>query len=285
MWPGDLEAIFPRVKNLNTAFGFAANTKPFFAQEVIDLGGEAISKFEYMHLGTVTEFSFQEEVGRAFNGRLELKNLRLLGDAWPHFLPSHAALTFIDNHDSQREGKENVINYKQPKIYKMATAFNLAFTFGIPRIMSSYAFSNFDAGPPMDASERIVSRTINADGSCGNGWICEHRWRQIYNMVRFRNVVKGTLVENFWDNGSNQIAWSRGNRGFIAFNGQYNVDMNLWLQTQLPAGTYCDIISGDKVGNSCSGRSAVVFADGRAEIIIPANADDGVFAIHVESRL
>lgn len=91
-----MELIFPRVKNLNTAFGFAANTRPFFAQEVIDTGGEVISKFEYHHLGTVTEFSYQDEIGKAFRGQTELKNLRLFGEAWG-FLPSYAALTFIDN--------------------------------------------------------------------------------------------------------------------------------------------------------------------------------------------
>lgn len=44
MWPGDLQIIYGRVRNLNTAFGFPANARPFFTQEVIDLGGEAISK-------------------------------------------------------------------------------------------------------------------------------------------------------------------------------------------------------------------------------------------------
>ncbi|CAO1430966.1 unnamed protein product [Diamesa serratosioi] len=284
MWPGDLEAIFPKIKNLNTAFGFAPGTKPFFASEVIDLGGEAISKFEYKHLGTVTEFSFQNEIGRVFTGGLELKNLRLFGESWG-LLPSDRALTFVDNHDSQRGDNPNTITYKRPRIYKMATAFHLAFTYGVPRIMSSYAFTDYSVGPPMDSTQAILSRTINADGSCGNGWVCEHRWRQIFHMVKFANVVKGTSVENFWDNGSNQISFSRGNRGFIAFNGQFNVDLNTWLQTGLPAGTYCDVISGDKVGASCSGRSAVVFPDGRAEIILPSSAEDGVFAIHAESKL
>jgi alpha-amylase len=49
--------------------------------------------------------------------------------------------------------------------------------------------------------------------TCGGGWICEHRWRQIYNMARFRNVVASQLVQNWWDNDYNQIAFSRGNKG------------------------------------------------------------------------
>jgi alpha-amylase len=54
---------------------------------------------------------------------------------------------------------------------------------------------------------------LNSDLSCGGGWICEHRWRQIYNMVRFRNTAQGQPVQNWWDNGNNQIAFSRGNKG------------------------------------------------------------------------
>lgn len=44
MWPGDLQNIFGRLKNLNTNYGFSANSRPFITQEVIDLGGETIKK-------------------------------------------------------------------------------------------------------------------------------------------------------------------------------------------------------------------------------------------------
>jgi alpha-amylase len=37
-------------------------------------------------------------------------------------------------------------------------------------------------------------------------------------------------VTNWWDNGSQQIAYSRGNLGFIAFNDQYNTDLNQTIQ-------------------------------------------------------
>ena len=53
----------------------------------------------------------------------------------------------------------------------------------------------------------------NSDLSCGGGWICEHRWRQIYNMARFRNTAEFQPVQNWWDNNNNQIAFSRGNKG------------------------------------------------------------------------
>lgn len=53
--------------------------------------------------------------------------------------------------------------------------------------------------------------------TCGGGWVCEHRWRQIYNMVRFRNTAQFQPVQNWWDNGNNQIAFSRGNKGKVHF--------------------------------------------------------------------
>ncbi|XP_070169478.1 alpha-amylase 4N-like isoform X1 [Polyergus mexicanus] len=66
-------------------------------------------------------------------------------------------------------------------------------------------------GPPHDSAGNTLSPIINSDNTCDNGWICEHRWRQIYNMVRFRNAVNKTSINNWWDNGQNQIAFCRGN--------------------------------------------------------------------------
>jgi len=74
----------------------------------------------------------------------------------------------------------------------MAVAFMLAYPYGYPRVMSSFFFHDPSQGPPHDGSGNILSPIINSDKTCGNGWVCEHRWRQIYNMVKFRNVVAGT---------------------------------------------------------------------------------------------
>jgi alpha-amylase len=171
MWPGDVSAIVSRLNNLNTAHGFAANSRPFITQEVIDLGSEAITKYEYTDYGTVTEFRYSAEIGRSFHGRNALRWLRNFGTEWG-FLPSNLALTFVDNHDNQRghgAGGNDVLTYKLAKNYKMASAFHLAWPFGIPRIMSSFAFNDGDQGPPADANGNLRSPTFNADGSCGNG--------------------------------------------------------------------------------------------------------------------
>lgn len=282
MEPADLANIFGRLKNLNTNFGFAANSKAFIVGEVIDNGGEAISGTEYFSLGTITEFRYSNDISRTFRGGSALRFLNNFGTGWG-FHPSNYVLTFVDNHDNQRGG---ALSYKDGRLYKMATAFHLAWTYGIPRIMSSFEFVDHDSGPPQDGNGNLVSPRFNADGSCSGGYVCEHRWREFANMVGFRNVVRGTTVMNWWDNGDNQIAFSRGSRGFLAFNGQFGVDMNVRIQSGLPGGTYCDIISGAKVGSNCSGATvAVSTVDGFATVNIPADHPTGVIAIHVEARL
>lgn len=48
-------------------------------------------------------------------------------------------------------------------------------------------------------------------------------------MVAFRNVAGNTNINDWWDNGSNQIAFCRGGQGFVAFNNDY-WDLNQTLQ-------------------------------------------------------
>lgn len=104
-------------------------------------------------------------------------------------------------------------------------------------------------------------------------------------MVAFKNTVGSAAVANWWDNGDNQIAFSRGNRGFIIFNGQYRVDLNVHIQTGLPAGTYCDLASGSKVGLACTGTQVSVGSDGFASIFLSSEAAEGYIAISIDARL
>lgn len=145
MWPADLKYMYENVKDLNTEFGFSPRSRPFFYQEVIDLGGEAISSSEYTGFGTVTEFKSGNELSRVFKGNDKLKYLDSWGPGWGLIPNSKDALVFIDNHDTQRKS-DQVLTYKNSKRYKMATAFMLAHPYGTSRIMSSYDFTNSEAG-------------------------------------------------------------------------------------------------------------------------------------------
>lgn len=288
MWPEDLSAIYKRINPLNTTHGFKIGATPFIYQEVIDLGNEKISKYEYTSMGVVTEFSFSDAIGRVFRGLKPLKDLKNWGPAWG-FMSSEDALVFVDNHDNQRghgAGGANILTFRNERQYKMATAFKLAYPYGIVRVMSSYYFpeSSTDLGPPKDANDNIVSPTIEEDGTCARPWICEHRWREIANMIHFNHIAGIAPVQYWWDNGNNQIAFGRGNRAFAAWNGE-NTDLKVRLQTGLPSGAYCDIISGGRVGNQCSGLKIYVSPDGSAEINIPSDAKNGVVAIHVDAMV
>ncbi|CAH0715704.1 unnamed protein product, partial [Brenthis ino] len=79
-------------------------------------------------------------------------------------LASNDALTFIDDHDNQRgHGAEgNILTYKQAKQYKGAIAFMLAHRYGQLQLMSSFAFTDTEAGPPQDGNGNIISSSINS---------------------------------------------------------------------------------------------------------------------------
>lgn len=278
MWPGDLEIIYSRLDNLSIDHGFEKNSRPFIYHEVVDGGSVLVT--EYNGLGVITEFKYSTNIHDGIKGTNPLKWFANIGEDWG-LIKNSDALIFVDNHDTQRSGyMARSLTHKESKLYKMAVAFMLAHTYGLPQIMSSFAFDFPDQGPPADSQNNIISPVINDDGSCGDGWICEHRWRQIYNMVNFRNIVNNSTITEWWDNLNSQVAFSRGNAGFIAINSD-SYDLKTDIHTQLPAGTYCDIISGYIKDNTCTGKTVVVNSTGWAYIEILKNDEDGVLAIHI----
>jgi len=103
-------------------------------------------------------------------------------------------------------------------------------------------------------------------------------------MARFRNIAESQPVQNWWDNGNNQIAFSRGNKAFLAINNDdYGLDQ--WLQTGLPRGEYCDVIGGYRDGDRCTGKTIKVQDDGRAQITISNTEENPMIAIHASSKL
>lgn len=297
MWPGDIGAILGRLNNLNSRW-FGGGSRPFIFSEVIDLGGEPIKGTEYTSMGRVTEFRYGKELGDVIrrNRDQKLKFLKNFGEGWG-MLASGSSLPFVDNHDNQRGhgagGFGTILTFFEARWYKIANAFMMAWPYGQVRIMSSYKWdrniqggkdTNDWQGPPSEGNGNTKDVSINGDGTCGNGWVCEHRWRQIANMAKFRNVAEGQGVYNWWDNDNNQIAFSRGNKAFLVINND-DYQLEQTLQTGLPAGSYCDVISGNKEGGRCTGKVINVDGSSRAHFSISNRSDDPQVAIHVDAKL
>ncbi|VDN32388.1 unnamed protein product, partial [Cylicostephanus goldi] len=221
MWPGDLEAIQAGTKNLREDI-FGANQRPFAVHEVIDRGGEAVKCAEYCHIGRYTNFNFGFPISQAARGNENWKHMAYMGPGWGY--GNHAdndVLNFIDNHDNQRDGYP--ATYKEGDAYRLAVSFMLAWTYGYPRVMSSFYFNEKDQGPPNHgAGSGFATRSpsFNPDDTCAgeSGWVCEHRWPTIREMARFRSTCAGApAVEMVIED--NHVAFARQGKGFFAVNG------------------------------------------------------------------
>uniref|UniRef100_A0A6E8VQX1 Alpha-amylase n=1 Tax=Anopheles coluzzii TaxID=1518534 RepID=A0A6E8VQX1_ANOCL len=276
MWPEDLDAIYKRLQFLNESFEFSKEARPFIYQEVIDLGSEPVTASQYTDLGHVTEFKYSLFVGLIFRGSLKVSALEALtrsNATQVGLTPSDAALVFVDNHDNQRghgAGGDSILTFKDGQTYTQAIAFTLATDYGTVRLMSSYNFTDTDQGPPSDDRANILPPGINADGSCQNGWVCEHRWPVVRRMVRFRNFVAPAPLTDVQYSGGT-FAFCRGAIGFALFNAGQEASDGIW-KACLPPGEYCDIISGERDGTMCTGTRVLVDGDGRVSLTVPRSS-------------
>jgi alpha-amylase len=145
-------------------------------------------------------------------------------------------------------------------------------------VFSSFAFTAYDQPPPSDHDGFVTPVT------CGTTWICEHR--TMAAMVGFHNATHADpTVSNWWSDGANAIAFSRGPAGaaagWIAINAGDSPSAQTF-KTGLKAGSYCDLIHGKSDGGTCDGPTVTVTADGTAQVTVPAH--DAV-AIDLPSRV
>ncbi|WP_052288160.1 alpha-amylase [Leptolyngbya iicbica] len=221
---------------------------PFIYQEVIDPGTEAIKKHDYYESGAVVDFEYGRLVGEAFlnvGDRSPADLHTVLSSA--DLVPSQQAVVFIDNHDKQRGhgGGGDYVTYQDGDLHTLSMVFMLAYPYGQPRIMSSYAFETSEQGPPATATGR--TRTVYPPDrlGCGGEWVCEHRQPAMTAMVDFRAATQAQpMVTDWWSHGGNQIAFGRGDRGFVVIN-RASTTLTHTFQTQLPAGDYCELMSAE----------------------------------------
>lgn len=243
-------------------------------QEVIRGGGEPVTPEQYVALGQVQEFAFAREVSSFFrNGQMfALQDYPIPGLT----LPSDAAITFIDNHDTERNGE--TLNYADGRIYLLANLYLLGTSYGSPAVYSGYTFAQRDDGPPQDASGLVL------DASCGSAksgpWTCFHTEPAVVGMVGFHNATAGAAISDVTVDGS-ALRFARGNLGSVVLNAGPEPYLAT-VQSTLAPGDYCDVIHGALSAGSCSGPIITVAADGSFAVAI--DPWDAV-AVHVGAAL
>lgn len=241
----DLAAIKAKLDDPNT----------YWKQEAIHGEGEAVDPGEYLPNGDVQEFRYARGLKAAFQGD-GLAGLQNFGEG---FMDSGNSAVFVANHDTERVG--DTLNYNDGSAYTLANVFMLAHPYGSPDVHSGYAFDDKDAGPPSDGA-----------ASCSDdAWNCEHGWDEISSMVGFRGAVSGTELSDWWDNGGDAIAFSRGDKGFVAINNG-DGEISESFPTSLPDGEYCDVQSGNSV--SVSGGSVDATVAAGTAVALHADATD-----------
>ncbi|WP_275919700.1 alpha amylase C-terminal domain-containing protein [Aeromonas sp. 2HA2] len=139
--------------------------------------------------------------------------------------------------------------------YELANVFMMAWPYGWKQVMSGYRFENMGT---YETDKGAPGSTPCSDTQ----WNCEQRRPQIMNMAMFHNQTKDLPVNNWWDNGNNQIAFGRGDKGFVAINNESG-NLIASIQTGLPAGEYCNILSGN---DYCSSTYIKVDGSGKASL-------------------
>jgi alpha-amylase len=291
----ELDAIFTLV---NTTLTGEGRPLPYVFLEVSAGGGEALQPRDYFGEGyasggasDVTEFIFVG-VGDKFlgNGGQHISQLNPNGPAGNQFseaawglMPTDKAVVFLQNHDTQHQGG---ISYRDGNVFRIANVWMLAQPYGYPSILSSYAFnrpSQNDMGPRSDAGGTTlpVACAASLESAAIGDWLCEHREPYLARMVGFRRRVAGSDVNHWWDNGSNAIAFSRGDRGFVAINHEATA-LAATVPSGLPAGTYCDLLTGGRLGAACVGTPLVVDAAGMVQLSLGSNR---AVAVDASTRL
>jgi alpha-amylase len=282
---------------VNQTLAAESRPLPYVFLEVSGGAGEALSPRDYFGEGfgsggaaDITEFTFTG-VGNKFRGinGEHISQLNPSGTPGNQFsetawglMPSNKAVVFLQNHDTQHSCG---ISYRDGNVFRIANVWMLAQPYGYPSILSSYVFdcpAGNSQGPPSDASGNTndVTCATSFETATLGQWVCEHRDPYLRNMVGFRHVVAGSDINHWWDDGANAIAFSRGALGFVAINGELST-LDTTIATALPAGTYCDRLTGGLAAAACVGDSLVVDSLGAVPLHLPPRS---AFAIDTTTR-
>lgn len=260
----------------------------WLTQEIINDG--EVDRASYLPVGTINEFQFPYAMRDIFRGNngMSLSSIPAVMGSWGNwggswgFLQPQNATIFITNWDTERNGSSLNINNQAGNDaggmrYTLANIFMLAQGYAEAQLYSGFKFSDHNADRPSTSPYSGGVPQINVV------WDFAHRWTPLANMVGFRNAAIGQAQQNWIvGNNGNQIAFSRGNVGFVALNNSASA----WTRsfaTGLPAGVYCNVVNGTKnaAGTGCTADAVTVDASGNASFTVPANSGSSTPAVAI----
>lgn len=103
-------------------------------------------------------------------------------------------------------------------------------------------------------------------------------------MLKFKNVVSNSNLNNWADNGKNQVGFCRGNKGFIAFHNEEKGIFNATIPVCLPKGLYFNIFALDNPEDEIDPKSMIyIESTHNANIFISNDDDFRMIAFHINS--
>jgi alpha-amylase len=274
--PVELDSIVSRVNRTLVGEGLP---RPYLFLEVIDHGGEGVSRRDYYGLGYVSgggaDISEFKAVG--INDKFlgvagqKVSELATFGEGSWGLMPSAKGVIFLQNHDTQRVGG---LRWSDGDRARIANVFLLAQPYGYPMVMSGYAFDRAspagrDTGPPPGGGGGEGGQLCVPDPATAphGTWACEHRDGWLRQMMRFRRAVTGLPQMQTWNDGGQGLAFSRGTRGFVALNNGGST-MTATIPTALAPGRYCDLLTGGLINGACAGTTYTIAADGSLSVTL-----------------
>lgn len=207
-------------------------------QELVLGYNDNIRYSDYVANGDVSDYVYPFILANAF----QHQNIDALSHVSFGPIASADAIVFVTNHDLERLPETGTLSlHSNEALYRLAQVFMLTWPYGYPQVFSGYNFKNFDQGPPVD-SRKFTLPILDSAGRCNKEWTCEHRRPEVLNLVRFRNKTDSHFtVSHYWTNGTNRIAFGRGDAGFVIINSS-NSPMTETLGHGLAPGRYCNLL-------------------------------------------
>ncbi len=245
----------------------------FIINEVI---GGPPEPSNYYTIGALFDFDWSSSLNEALGGFNGMPDLDIPNTQYRGMGDPTKTVTMVNNHDTERSGSS--LSYKAGKNYLMAMVYTLSEPFGIPMLYSGYDFADFNDSPAVNGNGLNTCNTgTTIKTTWTNGYmVCPQRWTAIKGMIKWHKYVVGQTKTKMWSD-SASYGYARGTRGYVMFNSSFKAQRYTKVATGLPAGTYCDVVSGgtnpvkmSKGKRTCVGYTVTVAKGGYLVASVPA---------------